>query len=66
MKMLLPIFSTVMRKPGASMLNAKFFPSLMIFLDVLAAVGYGLHGLHEWRKVVYWLAAAVLTYVVTY
>lgn len=48
------------------MLNAKFFPSLMIVMDVLAAAGYALQGLHEWRKVVYWLAAAALTYVVTY
>lgn len=48
------------------MLSTKFFPTLLIVLDVFAAVGYGLHGLHEWRKIIYWLAAAVLTYVVTW
>jgi len=48
------------------MITTRFFPTLLIALDVLAAVGYGLQGWHEWRKVVYWLAAAVLTYTVTY
>lgn len=48
------------------MITVKFFPTLLIVLDVLAAVGYGLQGWHEWRKVIYWLAAAVLTFVVTY
>lgn len=48
------------------MLMTKFFPSLLIVLDVFAAVGYALHGINEWRKVVYWLAAAVLTFVVTW
>jgi hypothetical protein len=51
---------------GVQMLTTKFFPSLLIILDVLAAAGYALHGLDEWRKVVYWLAAAVLTFVVTW
>ena len=48
------------------MIPVRFFPTLMIVLDGLAAVGYGLQGCHEWRKIVYWLAAAVLTYTVTY
>lgn len=48
------------------MINMRFFPTVLIVLNVLAAIGYGLHGWHEWRKIVYWLAAAVLTYTVTY
>ena len=42
----------------------KIFPTLLIVLDVFAAVGYVPCG--DWRKVVYWLAAATLTYVVTW
>lgn len=48
------------------MIGVRFFPTLMIVLDVLAAAAYATHGFAEWRKVVYWLAAAVLTYTVTY
>jgi len=48
------------------MINTKIFPTILIVLDVLAAVGYGLHGWQEWRKVVYWLSAAVLTFTVTW
>ena len=48
------------------MISTRLFPTLLIVLDVLAAMGYSLQGWHEWRKVVYWLAAAVLTYTVTY
>lgn len=47
----------------------KLFPTILIILDVLAAIAYALHGFPsflEWRKVVYWLAAAVLTFVVTF
>lgn len=46
------------------MSKEKIFPTLLIILDVLAACGYLTTG--DWRKVVYWLAAAVLTTVVTY
>jgi hypothetical protein len=42
----------------------KLFPTLLIVLDVCAALGYLPSG--DWRKVVYWLAAAVLTTCVTY
>lgn len=42
----------------------KLFPTLLIVLDVCAAIGYVPVG--DWRKVVYWLAAAVLTTCVTY
>lgn len=42
----------------------RLFPALLIVLEVCAAVGYVPVG--DWRKVVYWLAAAVLTAVVTW
>ncbi|MBN2377038.1 MAG: hypothetical protein JXD22_11595 [Sedimentisphaerales bacterium] len=42
----------------------KLFPTILIFLDVCSAAGYLPSG--DWRKVIYWLAAAVLTFVVTY
>ena len=45
-------------------MNNKIFPTLLIFMDVCAAFGYIPAG--DWRKIVYWLAAATLTYVVTY
>jgi hypothetical protein len=48
------------------MLSTKFFPVLLIVMDVLAAIGYCQHGFQEWRKVIYWLSAATLTYVVTF
>lgn len=42
----------------------KLFPTLLIVLDVCAALAYLPGG--DWRKVVYWLAAAILTTCVTY
>jgi hypothetical protein len=36
----------------------KIFPTILIVLDVLAALAYLPVG--DWRKVVYWLAAAAL------
>jgi hypothetical protein len=42
----------------------KIFPSILIVLDVCAAVCYMPGG--DWRKVIYWLAAATLTTVVTW
>ena len=42
----------------------KVFPTLLIALDLCAAAAYMPGG--DWRKVVYWLAAAVLTTVVTW
>lgn len=42
----------------------RIFPTLLIVLSVCAAVGYVPTG--DWRKVVYWLAAATLTAVVTW
>lgn len=42
----------------------KIFPTLLIILDICAAAGYVPDG--DWRKILYWLAAAVLTFTVTY
>ena len=44
------------------MTRQQFFPTVLIVLDLCAAAGY----LGDWRKVIYWIAAAALTYVVTY
>lgn len=54
---------------GLTMASTKLFPALLIILDVLAAGAYAAHGFPdfpEWRKVIYWLAAACLTTVVTF
>ena len=42
----------------------KVFPTMLIVLDVCAAAVYAPTG--DWRKVVYWLAAATLTTVITW
>ena len=42
----------------------KLFPTLLIILDICAAIAYIPTG--DWRRVVYWLAAATLTYCVTF
>lgn len=41
-----------------------FFPTVLIVLDVAAAVPYAAKG--NWRMMIYWLAAAILTACVTY
>ena len=43
---------------------SKLFPTVLMALDVCAAVTYAPTG--DWRKVVYWLAAATLTCMVTW
>ena len=40
------------------------FPTLLIALDVGAAVVYAIGG--DWKKAIYWFAAATLTATVTY
>jgi len=40
------------------------FPTILIALDVCAALAYVPDC--NWRKMIYWLAAAVLTSAVTY
>jgi hypothetical protein len=42
----------------------KLFPMLLVILDICAAIGYIPSG--DWRRVIYWLAAATLTTCVTY
>ena len=42
----------------------KVFPTILIAISVCAAIGYMPSG--DWRRATYWLAAAVLTAVVTW
>lgn len=45
--------------------DRRFFPTCLIVLDVCAAIRYAtIDG--EWRRAIYWLAAAVLTATVTW
>ena len=46
-------------------IDPRFFPTILIILDVAAAAIYAFGG-DNWRMVVYWLAAAVLTFTVTW
>lgn len=48
-----------------SLINERqFFPFLLMCLDTLAACTYA--GTRDWGHVVYWGAAAVLTYAITF
>ncbi len=40
------------------------FPSILIVLDIAAAAVYAYDG--DWRRMIYWLAAAVLTAAITF
>ncbi len=42
----------------------QIFPTILILLDIAAAIVYACHG--DWRRVIYWLAAAVITGSITY
>jgi len=42
----------------------KLLPVTLIVIDVLAGINYGWHG--DVRRLIYWLAAAVLTASVTF
>ncbi len=44
--------------------HPKLFPTMLIILDVCAACAYMPTG--DWRRVVYWFAAATLTTMVTW
>jgi hypothetical protein len=46
------------------LVNPRTFPTVLIVLDLAACLVYAAGG--DWRKAVYWLAAAVLTITVTY
>ena len=43
----------------------KIFPTILIILDVCAALVYLIHN-GDFRHFIYWLAAATLTTTVTY
>ena len=45
-------------------MKTYIFPCLLIALDIGAAIMYGTEC--DWRKVVYWIAAAVLNITVTF
>ncbi len=45
-------------------MNEKTFPTIMIILSVLSMVTYMYNG--NWRMTLYWFAAALLTFSVTY
>jgi hypothetical protein len=40
------------------------FPSILIILDVGAALGYA--AASDWRRAIYWVAAGVLTAAITF
>lgn len=44
--------------------RAQVFPALLILLDFAASIGYMLCA--DWRRAIYWFAAAVLTTCVTF
>lgn len=46
------------------MTRAQVFPAVLIGLDVAASAGYAFEG--DVRRAVYWFAAAVLTWTVTF
>lgn len=46
------------------MLAQRLFPTVLMFLNLCAAMVYFDQG--DWKKGLYWLSAAVITYTVTY
>ena len=47
--------------------DPRILPTILTVIDVLAAIAYAVHGgAAEWRMVVYWMAAALITFVVTW
>ncbi len=46
------------------MTRTQLFPSLLIAINLASAALYMADG--DWRKTVYWTAAACLTFVVTF
>ncbi len=46
------------------MMSKYIFPCLLIALDFGAAIMYGIGG--DFKKVIYWIAAAVLNITVTF
>lgn len=48
------------------MTTAKILPTIMIVLSLGASAAYALSADGDWRKAVYWFAAATLNAVVTW
>ena len=46
------------------MKQVYIFPVILMFLDIGAAVVYGISG--DWKKSIYWIAAAILSATVTF
>jgi len=46
------------------MTRAQYLPTVLIVINMASAAGYFVDG--DWRKVVYWIAAACLTFAVTF
>jgi hypothetical protein len=46
------------------MQKEKILPTVLMIIDIGAAIGYVPTG--DWRKICYWLAAALLTFCVTW
>jgi len=46
------------------MTRVQYLPTLLIVINLLSAALYLADG--DWRKVVYWVSAACLTFVVTF
>jgi hypothetical protein len=44
-------------------MSVRVFPCILMALNVAASVSYGCSG--DWKRAVYWIAAAVLTAMVT-
>lgn len=44
--------------------STKFFPTILIILDILSALRYALDG--DFKHCLYWIAAATLTATVTF
>ena len=48
------------------MISPRTLPTMMIVLSLLSSAGYAWHDITDWRRIMYWLFAAGLTYTVTY
>lgn len=46
------------------MKQVYIFPIILMILDIGAAVVYGISG--DWKKSIYWIAAAILSATVTF
>lgn len=46
------------------MKKEQILPTILIIIDLLSSAGYISVG--DWRRAIYWIAAAVLTFTVTF